>query len=368
MKSKLGYLCSSESWGGLEMNQLRNALWMKERGHEVVVLCLLNTPIEKSAQEQGLEIQIIRKHRKYYDFKCAKELSQLLIREKITHLIVRSTFDVSIASNVKRILKSNIHTSYFMEMQLGVKKTNLLHTFRYRFIDVWSCPLPWLKVQVENWTRFKNKLVVIPSGVDLSQFSGLNSKEIDRKSLKMDKNALIFGLIGRFDPQKGQLLLLQAMQKSKNKEFHVCFLGEPTKNEGDEYFNEMQQFIQAHQLEERVHIRPFQKDTSPFYNAIDWLVMATKAETFGMVTVESLACGTPVLGSNAGGTPEILKHGQGGVLFKSMNVDDLASKLDEISNQQQEFSPSELIKIAQEYDHQSVCAQVEQALGLTSQT
>ena len=368
MNEKLGYLCSSESWGGLEMNQLRNALWMKERGHEVVVICLLNTPIEKSAREQGLEVLIIEKYRKYYDFKRAKELSQRLVREKITHLIVRSTYDISITSNVKRILKSNIHTSYFMEMQLGVKKTNLLHTLRYRSIDVWSCPLPWLKVQVENWTRFKNKLVVIPSGIDLSQFSGLNSKEIDRKSLKMDENALIFGLIGRFDPQKGQLLLLQAMQKCNNNEFHVCFLGEPTKNEGDEYFNEMQQFIQVHQLEDRVYIRPFQKNTASFYNAIDWLVMATKAETFGMVTVESLACGTPVLGSNAGGTPEILKHGQGGVLFKSMDVDDLASKLDEISNQQHEFSPGELIKMAQEYDHHSVCELVEQVLGLTSQT
>ncbi len=366
MNEKLGYLCSSESWGGLEMNQLRNAVWMKERGHAVVIICLPNTPIETSAREQGLDVLIVEKYRKYYDFKSAKQLSKILRDEKVTHLIIRSTYDISIASNVKRRLKSGIHTSYFMEMQLGVKKNNPLHTLRYKYIDVWSCPLEWLKKQVESWTRFKNKLVVIPSGVDLSQFSGLSSRENDRNALKMHQNALIFGLIGRFDPQKGQILLLQAMQKAKNREFHVFFLGEPTINEGVDYFNEMQEFIQAHQLEDRVHIRPFQKNTASFYNAIDWLVMATKAETFGMVTVESLACGTPVLGSNAGGTPEILKHGRGGVLFKSMDVEDLADKLDFICATKPEFPSSSLVEMAQSYDHHIVCQKVEQVLDLTS--
>ena len=79
MKAKLGYLCSSESWGGLEMNHVRNAIWMKERGHQVVLLCVKNTPIEKFALSNNIEVTHIEKHKKYYDFKKAKILSEILL-------------------------------------------------------------------------------------------------------------------------------------------------------------------------------------------------------------------------------------------------------------------------------------------------
>ena len=364
MKAKLGYLCSSESLGGLEMNHVRNAVWMKERGHEVVFICLKDSPIEKFAISHQIDIIQIEKHKKYYDFKKAKTLSNIITNNNITHLIIRSNYDMSIASNIKRRLKSKIHTSYFMEMQLGVKKTNILHTLRYRNIDVWSCPLQWLKIQVKEMTHFKNKLVVIPSGLDLSQFSPLNSKENDRDLLKIDQNSTVFGLIGRFDVQKGQLLLLEAMKKCKNRDFHVALLGEPTINEGESYFNEMKSFIKQNNLETRISILPFQENTKSFYNAIDWLVMATKAETFGMVTIEALACGTPVLGSNAGGTPEILQNEAGGLLFSTLDIDDLANKIDIICADNKSFEPEKLKEIAKQYDHHKVCSMVEEVLGI----
>src|SRR5690606_2749185 len=111
---------------------------------------------------------------------------------------------------------------------------------------------------------FKNELVVIPSGLDLSQFSNLNSVENDRQLMKIDENKLIFGLIGRFDIQKGQLLLLEAMKKCKNQDFQIAFLGEPTINEGESYFEDMKSFIQSNRLENRVSIHPFQENTASF--------------------------------------------------------------------------------------------------------
>lgn len=364
MKVKLGYLCSSESWGGLEMNHIRNTIWMKERGYHVVLICIKNTPIEKFALSNQIAIINIEKHKKYYDFKKANVLSNIITENNISHLIIRSNYDMSITSNVKRKLKSKIHTSYFMEMQLGVKKTNFLHTLRYKYIDVWSCPLHWLKQQVENWTNFSNKLVIIPSGIDLSKFSKLNSFKIDREQLKIDNKAFVFGLIGRFDEQKGQLLLLEAAKKCKNQTFHIALLGEPTINEGESYFEKMKFFIKENNLESRVSIHPFHENTASFYNAIDWLVMATKAETFGMVTIEALACGTPVLGSNAGGTPEILQNENGGLLFSTLDSNDLAKKIDLICENKLSFEPEKLKAIAKQYDHHIVCSMVEKTLEI----
>ena len=344
------------------MNHLRNAAWMQERGHSVLVLGVADSPYAQRAQELNLPFKPVQKHKKYYDFKAAKALISLIQQEAISHLLIRANADMSITATVKRKLGKAIHTSYFMEMQLGVSKKHILHTIRYKYIDLWSCPLNWLKEQVETMTRFKNDLRVIPSGLDLSIGHDLPTKEGAREQLELPAADLIFGLIGRFDPQKGQLLLLEAMQLCKNTAFSVVLLGEPTKNEGEAYYQSMQSV--AEPFGNRVLIRPFRKDIATFYTAIDWLVMATKAETFGMVTIESLACGTPVLGSNAGGTPELIDAPNGGELFTSMDAQALAKKLDQIVEEKLQHNATELRNMTKKFDHHSVCQQVENALNI----
>ncbi|MCR9172313.1 MAG: glycosyltransferase family 4 protein [bacterium] len=364
MSARLGYLCSSESWGGLEMNHLRNAVWMHQRGHKVLVITVKDSRFAQEAEAAHLNVAYIEKHSKYYDFKNGRVLVKILKQQGITHILIRATRDMSITAFAKWKLKNALHTSYFMEMQLGVKKTHFLHARRHNEIDLWSCPLPWLEEQVKTMTRFKNTIVQIPSGMDLSQFHTVPSKEDARAALQLPQNVRIFGLMGRFDPQKGQLLLLKAMKEAKNKDFHVVLLGEPTHNEAQEYYAEMLDIIQSETFKKRVHVRPYMKNPVTFYNAIDWFVMATKAESIGMVTMESLACGTPVLGSNAGGTPEILEHEKGGVLFETQNVQSLAEKIDTICSENITRNPQVLREMTQQYDHNSVCAAVESALGL----
>jgi glycosyltransferase involved in cell wall biosynthesis len=346
------------------MNHIRNAIWMKERGHQVVFFCVNGSAIDRALRKEEIEVIHIQPHRKYYDFSKGKQLVRLLQKGGFTHLLLRSTSDLSIAAIVKQKLRDKIHTSYFMEMQLGVKKKNLLHSLRFRKIDLWSCPLNWLKEQVETMTNFQGDLRVIPSGLELSKFENLPTQIEARKTLELPENKMIFGLVGRIDPQKGQLLLLEAMKKAKQKSFHVLLLGDPTVNEGDEYVNQVMAVASDPDLKERVHIRPFMKDIPVFYRAIDWLVMATKSETFGMVTVEAMASGTPILGSNKGGTPELIQNGDLGVLFESMDTEDLAKKIDQIIEKNLTIPSEKLIKAAKLFDHHEVCDQVEKALDI----
>ncbi len=362
MKAKLAYLCGSASWGGLEMNHLRNAIWMQERGHDVVVIGVKDSPYAIRAGEMNLPLVEIKAYRKYYAWSAARSLSQMLRKQGITHLLIRATHDVSMAASLKQKYPA-LHVSYFMEMQIGVNKKGPGHTLRFKKIDVWSCPLPWLKNQVEEKTNYRNELVVIPSGMEREPLLKPIDSRKAREALNLPYDELLFGLIGRFDPQKGQLLLLEAMKLTENKSFHVLFIGEPTRGEAEGYFDQMQSVIQEHDLSNRVHIRPFQKDLRQFYAAIDWLVMATGSESIGMVTLEALTNGTPVLGSNAGGTPEILGE-NGGILFETENAVSLSEKLDFIAQHRPEFTPKSLQKLTESFDHHSVCEQVERTLNL----
>ena len=56
-------------------------------------------------------------------------------------------------------------------------------------------------------------------------------------------------------------------------------------------------------------------------------MMASKGETFGMVTIEAMMCGLPVIGTESSGTPEILGHGKHGLLFEPNSVKDASKKI-----------------------------------------
>lgn len=367
MVSKIGYLCSSHSWGGLEMNQLRNARWMQERGHQVVMLCIPGSPIHEKCISEKFPVIAIRKHRKYYHYSAGLKLSKILKKERITHLIIRDTRDMSVCAIAKTLSSGyRFHLSYFMEMQLGVKKTNALHTLRFKKIDLWSCPLNWLQEQVKTMTRMNPaKTVVIPSGLEMAPFQTDQSQTEARKLMELPEDKILLGLIGRFDPHKGQVLLLEALKNIDDEKVCVCLLGEPTRNEGTAYFEQIQQTIRENNLQERVFIRPFREDIPSFYKAIDAFVMASKAETFGMVTIEAMASGTPTIGSNAGGTPEILQFGKLGYLFEPLNTESLTGMINLFLSNPGTISSEALQQEAMQYDHQKVCEMVENALHLS---
>lgn len=352
------------------MNQWRNALWMEERGHKVLIFALKDSPFYKRAKTSSISVIAIKKHRKYYDFGAAFQLIKLLKKEGVSHLIVRDTRDMSISALAKFwSFGFHFHLSYFMEMQLGVQKTNWLHTLRFSQFNLWSCPLAWLQSQVLSKTRFDfDKTAIIPSGLELEPFQSraknTENQTEARKILELPHDKIIIGLIGRFDPQKGQVLLLEALNACTDKEVCVCLLGEPTLGEGMAYFQKIEKTILENQLQERVFIRPFREDIATFYKAIDAFVMASKAETFGMVTIEAMASGVPTIGSNAGGTPEILEYGKLGFLFEPLNAVSLAKSIDEFLNNPKQISSAILMETAKKYDHHQVCEAVEAALDL----
>lgn len=325
---RIAYILGTESWGGLEMNQVRNALWMQERGHEVRVYGLAGSKSETFCAENGIPFQVIQKHKKYYDWKAAKVLAQLLKEHQTEHLILRDVRDMSVSVSAKRYAKKAFKVHYFMEMQLGVNKKNLLHTLRFKGLNTWSCPLKWLERQVFEKTRIdRKKVVCIPSALDTQQFTTAPSRAAARELLGLPADKKLFGLAGRFDPQKGQLMLLEAFVQLNRPDTELVFIGQATMNEGEEYVQHIQQFITENQIENRVHLLPFRKDTEVFYAAVDAFIMGSKCETVGMVTLEAMATGTMVIGSDAGGTREILQAGKLGYLFTPESSESLEEQL-----------------------------------------
>jgi glycosyltransferase involved in cell wall biosynthesis len=63
------------------------------------------------------------------------------------------------------------------------------------------------------------------------------------------------------------------------------------------------------------------------YNALDMFLMTSQSETYGMVTVEAICSGVPVIGSRDGGTVDLIDEGKTGLFFTPMNDEELSDKI-----------------------------------------
>jgi glycosyltransferase involved in cell wall biosynthesis len=78
------------------------------------------------------------------------------------------------------------------------------------------------------------------------------------------------------------------------------------------------------------HVRPYQETPQAMarcYRAADVTLVSSEVETFGRIAAESQACGTPVISSDAGGLPEVVGHGVGGLVVPSRRVEGFVGAL-----------------------------------------
>ena len=360
---RIAYLCLSGGWGGLEMNQLRNAQQMQKRGHSILLIANPETPIAKAAAQNNIPLYIVAQQPKHYQWVFALHLARHLIAGGFEHLIFRNNRELSIAASVRFFSFSKVKVHYFMEMALGGKKTQFFRTLRYWFVDSWVCPLPYLQFQVLNQTRIaKQKVKEIPSGL-LFNSQALLSKQEARSRLQWPIEKKLILSVGRIDLKKRQAFVWESFSKRPSAAEMLIFVGDPTPDQNNDYHKNLIQSIHEHPKKNQVIWAGFQQNMPLIYQAADMVIMAADYETVGMVTLEALQNHCPIVGANNGGTKEIITSFGGGICFRSLDQNDLNLKLDEVLNGQTPTIEHPLFE--QHFDFNSVCAQVEtEVLGL----
>jgi len=153
---------------------------------------------------------------------------------------------------------------------------------------------------------------VIPCGVDLKHFIPHN-KQRACEALDLNQKRPVLLFVGRLDPFKGPDILLRAAALMEEEAQVVIVGGDLT---GDRELQQLRELGADLNISRRLKFlgaRP-QKELPVIYSAADITVMPSYHESFGMVAVESLACGTPVVATRAGGLTTIVRHGETGYL------------------------------------------------------
>lgn len=172
-------------------------------------------------------------------------------------------------------------------------------------------------------------------------------------------NSKRFLAVGRFSHQhKGFDLLIEAFHlfAQKDKEWKLDIVGE---GEEEKLYREL---IEKYQLKDRVLIHPFTNNIQDYYSQAQVYVLSSRWEGFGLVLVEAMAHGLPVVSSDLPTSKEIM--GDFGLYFKSEDINDLAQRLEDATHIEWSAKSKEALQIADRFNVTNIIAQWKSLLNI----
>jgi D-inositol-3-phosphate glycosyltransferase len=182
--------------------------------------------------------------------------------------------------------------------------------------------------ELENMVGYydapRDKMALIPCGVNLKRFALRDRREaMHQLGLPSDKSILLY--VGRFTSEKGIDRLLAAMPSIEAglRPHLVMIGGDGDKDEGTTGIKELARRLGL--AEQVTFAGRIPQDRLPlYYSAADLMVFPSLYESFGLVALESLACGTPVVSTPVGALEHVILDGKTGEVVKGPGPEALA--------------------------------------------
>ena len=184
--------------------------------------------------------------------------------------------------------------------------------------------------------KLPEKISVIHNGVDIVEFNPLVTGGEIRKEFKIKPERSVIGIVSRFNRCKGHETFFRAAKIIANNGSDCVFLvgGSAVFEEDRDREKYLQDMVKCLGIDDRVIFTGFMEDMPKIYAAMDMLVLASEAESCGRVILEAMASGKPVIGTDTGGTPEIVLNGVTGLLISPKDPSVMAKAMADLLKDQ----------------------------------
>ena len=263
-------------------------------------------------EEQGLEYDVVHSHY-WLSSWVGRELSQAM---GVPHVVTFHT--LALLKMQSRAGESEPATRQQVERELMASADHIV-AFSPHERDA----------MVRLYQADATRIGLIPCGVDLSLFRPLDQQEVREKLGLNGEKVLLY--VGRIEPLKGlELLLHTAAQLQTFEQIRVLVVGGGAGR--DQEIDRLREMAKSLNVDEVFDFigRVDQQDLPLYYNAADVCVVPSFYESFGLAALESMACGTPVVATRAGGLSTIIQHGRTGYLKAWRCPEAFASSLEMI--------------------------------------
>lgn len=258
----------------------------------------------------GLEFELFREPWRF-DPAFLIRASRLLKRNPVEVIHLHRSRDLAAVSWLRgypRVLTLQIEST--------LRKKDFFHRFVYSRVDRVLTITERMRGFVEQSLPVNTgRVFTLPYGIKPTTNLQVNQQPDLRAVHQIPSDAFVIGIVGRLEEPKGQDILLKAFARlyETYADLHLLIVGEPPR-EHTGYDQVLKELANSLGVQDRVHFTGFVADTSPVYAALDVCVLASKEETFGLVLLESMAAGVPLVATEAGGVPEIIGDGVNGLL------------------------------------------------------
>lgn len=176
--------------------------------------------------------------------------------------------------------------------------------------------------------KYRKRVKVIPLGINLERFkkNGETEKKVEklREELELE-NEKVMLFIGRLVPYKGLKYFIRALSKiNTSVDYRVLIIGSGPLE------GMLKKMVQGFGLGDRVSFLGRVDEVVPYYYLSDFFVLPStyRAEAFGIVQMESMACGKPIVSTNLdSGVPFVNKDGESGLIAEPRDSEDLSKKV-----------------------------------------
>lgn len=171
-----------------------------------------------------------------------------------------------------------------------------------------------------------DKLVTVRSAVDPEDYRNPVSRDEFQRRFSLQDKVLTIAIVAQLIARKGHRYLFAAMRELSLQHPNlrlICF------GSGPELAN-LETLASEYQLQQIISFAGFQEDLNRFIGHFDIVAHPALAEGLGVALIQASAAGVPIVGSRAGGIPEIVRHGENGFLVPPADEDALTKALESL--------------------------------------
>lgn len=315
--ARICFITGTLDVGGTEKQLLLLCRYINHQRFHIVIISLRGGRMKEEFQKENISVWVVGK-RFRFDVIALFRLIIILLREK-PDILQTFMFTSNTWGRVAGILLGGkIIIASERSIDLWKKKH---HFFIDRMLGFFTDKIVCNSISVQN--RYKEnlgsvgrKIIVIRNGIELNKFNSYAEKKKERKE------KIVF-TASRLSPEKGIQFLIDAAKIILKKDKSVKFL-----IAGEGYFEpNLVEMVKEYEIKDNVIFLGYRSDILQLISESDIVVLPSLWEGMPNIILEAMAMKKPVIATDAGGSSEIVKDGQTGLLVRPGSAEELAEKI-----------------------------------------
>jgi len=324
---KILYLNHVSELGGGEYCLLNLMLNLNKEKYEPVLLLQEPGPLSKLAEENGITTYFLKmrgwRRLKYLPVNylvTLKHLKKLIYEQKID-LVHCNAYRLN---PYAALAAKDTHTPCFCHIRWFRKKDHI----KKFMLDKVDLVLTMSEYMASFFHGSKAKVKTIYDGIQVPDFkNNVYGREKIRNEFKLKKEDIIIGMAAQLTPRKGHKDFIKASVKIRKVFPQVKFIVAGGAILDDQLsINDLQEYASSINAENIFFIGN-RSDMKDVFQAMDFFVLPSHVEPFGLVVVEAMASGVPVVATKSGGPEEIISDGEDGFLVPVRSAKSIAEKI-----------------------------------------